>query len=485
MVNKNLVFRTCRSYISTYHVRPSSSQPWVVALWCNLRKRRDPCVVTTNRTFSSQNDSHNHNSSSTFALPFSISPDQGVDKFRRWAIEEQGLNYLMNWNALRIGAAYCPVWSFDLNIRFVCKDGDKTWKPEMFTAYGNEPVIFLPGLSSYAGYNYRRSLVHPVHSTTLVFRHQDLVPFGGWMLRDMKLSNGYTLSITPDPWNAPRGRALALLKSELQLMTQTERQDVDVQIQVVSSKRVYMPIYFIDYKLWVGTEYRAFVSGCDGGAHVSGVSHQLLNVSQDEWQKASSTLMSGAFSATKTGLQLALRNRQIATAFIIALQYVGMFVARVLVRIPVIGLAAGLFVGFRKVVQPWYNNQVATAAWERQRELDASERVTKGNDFEDLSGSAEQFFQQNRTRILRHLSGDNEEHQRGNFDWYTEWEQWARQQWEQQQQQYGYGEQQQQQQQRGSRYRQTKKQEYQWDFDPNDPYVNNYDLILLERMSCY
>ncbi len=422
----------------------------------------------TRRRFSSN---HNNSQTKTFALPFSISPDEGVDKFRKWAIEEQGLNYLVNWNALRIGAAYCPVWSFDLNIRFVRKDGNKAWKPEMFSIYGDAPVIFIPGLSSYAGYNYRRSLVHPVHSTTLVFRNQDLVPFGGWMLKDMKLSNGYALSITPDPWNAPKGRALALLKNELQIMAQSEAEDVEVQVQVVSSKRVYMPMYFIDYKVWVGTEYRAFVSGCDSGAHVSGVSHQVLNVSQDEWQKASSTMISGAFSATRTGLQLALRNRQIATAFIIALQYVGMFLARVLVRIPVIGIAAGLFVGFRKIVQPWYNNQMAMAAWERQRELDASEKTTKGNDFEDLSGAAEKFFARNQARILRHLSGDSEGHQRGTYNWYTEWEQWARQQWEQQQrqqQQYGYGQQQSQQQQ-GSQYRQAKKQEYQWDFDPNDP----------------
>lgn len=456
----NVIFRSSRSNLS-YYAR-ESSRLWTVA-WREARKSGRVCVAT-NRAFSSQS-----NGSQTFALPFSISPDQGVDKFRSWAIEEQGLNYLVNWNALRIGAAYCPVWSFDLNIRFVRKDGDKTWKPEMFSVYGDAPIIFTPGLSSYAGYNYRRSLVHPVHSTTLVFRNQDLVPFGGWMLRDMELSNGYTLSITPDPWNAPKGRALALLKNELQIMAQTEAADVEVQVQVVSSKRVYLPMYFVDYKLWVGTEYRAFVSGCDAGAHVSGVSHQIMNVSQDEWQKASSTLMSGAFSATKTGLQLALRNRQIATAFIIALQYVGMFVARLLVRIPVIGLAAGLFVGFRKIVQPWYDNQVATAAWERQRELDASEKVTKGNDFEDLSGSAEKFFNRNRARVLRHLSGDSEGHQRGSYNWYTEWEQWARQQWEQQQrqqQQYGYGRQQQQQ---GTRYRQERKQEYQWDFDPNDP----------------
>jgi hypothetical protein len=106
------------------------------------------------------------------------------------------------------------------------------------------------------------------------------------------------------------------------------------------------------------------------------------------------------------------------------------------------------------------------------------------DDFVD-SGAAQRYFQANRDKILRQLSGEHE-HDQGNFDWYTDWEKWARQQWEkqqrqqqqwhQQQQQYQgsydrqqtYQQQQQQQQQR--RKREKPKVDYQWDFDVNDPY---------------
>jgi transcription initiation factor TFIID subunit TAF12 len=120
----------------------------------------------------------------------------------------------------------------------------------------------------------------------------------------------------------------------------------------------------------------------------------------------------------------------------------------------------------------------ASAEWERQREHEAYVHHDDHiDDFVD-SGSAKRYFDQNRARILGHLSGE-QAHEQGNFDWYKEWEEWARQQWQQQQQQQQqqYGQQQQQQQQQT--YQQQQQQqtrrskpqpEYQWDFDKNDPY---------------
>jgi len=133
-----------------------------------------------------------------------------------------------------------------------------------------------------------------------------------------------------------------------------------------------------------------------------------------------------------------------------------------------------VFVGFRKVVQPFLAKRKDTAEWERQREHESimEDRVKYGDDFVD-SGSAQRYFRSNRGRILRYLSGEYE-HEQGTYDWYQQWEEWARRQWEQQKQQQGFYQQQQQQtyqqqQQRQQRPRQKPKPDFQWDFDPNDP----------------
>jgi DnaJ-domain-containing protein 1 len=110
----------------------------------------------------------------------------------------------------------------------------------------------------------------------------------------------------------------------------------------------------------------------------------------------------------------------------------------------------------------------ATAEWERQRDNEAAmeDRFDFTDDFVD-GGAAIRFFQNNRGRILRQLSGASD-HEKGDFDWYSQWEEWARRQWEQQQRnQY----QQQYQQQQQTRTSRPKKETYQWEFDPNDPYA--------------
>ena len=121
------------------------------------------------------------------------------------------------------------------------------------------------------------------------------------------------------------------------------------------------------------------------------------------------------------------------------------------------------------------DNRSASAEWERQREREASvhDKVDHIDDFTD-TGTARRYFQANRDRILRHFAGTSE-HGEGSYNWYSDWEKWARQQWEQQQQQ-GYTQQPQQQTQRPRQQKARPRTEYVWDFDPNDPYVSKRDV---------
>ena len=107
------------------------------------------------------------------ALPFSVSPEEALEKWRKWAEEDQSLSYLLNYDSIRIAAAYCPVWSFDANIQFP----NNSMPPLFKSAYqsSNSNTIYMPGISAYAGYSYRRSLVNPVHSTSFTL-HIFLTP---------------------------------------------------------------------------------------------------------------------------------------------------------------------------------------------------------------------------------------------------------------------------------------------------------------------
>lgn len=410
------------------------------------------------------------------ALPFSVAPEQALEMFQKWAVDEQGLNHLISWKKVRIGASYVPVWSFDVNIRFVTTtpDGKKRydWKPDIFEqAYGNQPVIYISGLSTYSGYEYRRSLVNPIVNTTLVFMGDKTTPFEKYMLRDMKLSNGERIEVFPDPWNATQGRAFGVLREELEAIAKDAPGKVQVQTEHMGARRVYMPAYVIEYSVF-GSEYKAFISGCDAGAGVSGVSHTVLN---QEAADASNSFLS---NVSQFGMRI-LGNRHMAGRLIVLLQLFGNVFARLLSRLPLFGLIGGAFVGFRKIVRPWMDNRFASAAWEREREHESIEREypERADDFVD-NGSAKRYYMNNKDDILRQLSGEAA-HQQGEYDWYKEWEEWARKQYAQQQQQqqaygqqYGYSQRQQQQQQYQRQQQQQKKAppKYKWDFNPNDPY---------------
>ena len=447
------------------------------------------------------------------ALPFSISPEEALDAFRKWAEDDQGLRYLMSYNSVRIGAAYAPVWSFDVNVRFAVTSSSPTagrkersfnWKPQMFSAYGNQSIVHIPGISAYAGYSYRRSLINPVHTTTLVFMGHRTERLGSWMLQDLVLqSTGATIPVVPDAWNATKGRSFTIVRDDLYTIAELEFEaekannaawasdsQLDVQTEVIASRRVMMPTYIIDYSI-LGLEYRAYVSGCDEGAAVSGVSHRLLgditvggggSSGDQQFHRTSQDFVSQMIAQSSnllrvTNLPFIMRLlRPVLSVAVVVL-------TRIFTMIPVLGVAGGIFAGFRKIIQPWMSHRSATAEWERQREHEALMAETghhkdtrdefRMNDFTDSAGAAKAYFSRHRESILRHLSGDQAHHE-GSYDWYKDWQEWARQQWnqqQQQQQQQTYQQQQQFQQQRTRTARQQpKKPEFHWDFDPNDPY---------------
>lgn len=399
------------------------------------------------------------------ALRFSVSPEEALEKWRVWAEDDQSLSYLLNYNSIRIGAAYCPVWSFDLNINFPDESMPPLFKQAFFSS--RDP-IHMPGLSAYAGYSYRRSLVNPVHSTSLVFMGDQTEPFSGYMLRDLKLSStGAPISVVPDAWNTTEGRALQLVRHEIQTLVNsswrhTDKEAPKVQLQMVRSRRVFMPTFIIDYEI-LGLEYRAFVSGCDRGAAVSGVSHQIMGDDSmflnPEYHKAAANFLSQPLNVIMQRPSLAgpIIGRVLTAAWFVFL--------RLWTKIPIIGLFVGSLAGYRKIYQPWMDNKRASADWERERENEAQDEDDDNemnrNDFFDRSGTAEQYFHRHKTRILNDLGGP--EHQQGKYDWFEEFQNWSKQQFQQNQ---SY----QRQYERTSSQRTSSGGKYKWDFDVNDPY---------------
>jgi hypothetical protein len=97
------------------------------------------------------------------------------------------------------------------------------------------------------------------------------------------------------------------------------------------------------------------VSGCDEGAQVSGISHKIFDMDSTNAINAS-TQASGIFATAVSYLQQGMRifgGRQIGTLIVVGLQFFGSLLARLLMRLPLIGALGGAFVGFRKIIRPW------------------------------------------------------------------------------------------------------------------------------------
>ena len=139
------------------------------------------------------------------------------------------------------------MWTFDLSLRYA-----KGISPAMKAAYGygdSETIktLHLPGQASYVGYTYPRSLIDPVHESSVTLAKKSLEPFSSHMLRDIPF-NESKLSIFPDPWNASPGRAWNIVKNRWE-----ENDEVTVT-NSSSPYRVYLPTYVVHYSVW-GVEY--------------------------------------------------------------------------------------------------------------------------------------------------------------------------------------------------------------------------------------
>ena len=437
------------------------------------------------------------------ALPFTVAPSEAYAKFEQWANDEQGLGPLISIGTTKITAAYAPFWYFNLNIRFVAPRSSRIpATPEPFkSAFPNPPhgVIHVPGLSAYAGFSYRRSLIDPVHNTTPIFLKKDIVPFGKWMLEPLK-HDGQKLEIYPDPWNATRERAYSVIYDELHDMANEQAKsddsanEITVETERLSSRRIYMPTYIVEYTI-LGITYRACISGCDPSIQVSGVSHTTIFSAGSKGDK----VLEGA-SSFLSGLP-----QRVVPAAASALQFFGLrpfvaiaqigltVVSRIAMKFHIVGLFGGAFIVWRKLFRPYMDARSATAEWERQRDYEAQSSESFHEDSFRDTGSAKAYFIRNKKKILKSLSGEEGRHDdREGNEWYKQWEQYAREQWEQAQReasraQQEWQQQQQSQQQQGrtyeqyqqstqqqqqkQKYKQAKKDDFEWDFDVNDPWA--------------
>ena len=279
--------------------------------------------------------------------------------------------------------------------------------------------------------------------------------------------HGKSLDIFPDPWNATRERAFSIIYDELHDMTNTAKQYTEAKVEVerLSSRRIYMPTYVIEYTI-LGVTYQAFVSGCDASIEVSGVSHRsLFNVGSRGdavFQGAASFLSHKAAPIAATALQFfGLR------PFIAVGQIIWGLVSRIAMKFHIIGLlGGGVVMTWRKIVRPYLDDRAASKEWEQQRDNDSRMNSFHYREFRDTSGYAQAYFVRNKQRILRYLrSQEGRQQQTEGQEWYTQWEAWAKQQWENAQReaytQQSEWQRQQYQQQSDGKFRQQKNYDYQ------------------------
>lgn len=289
-------------------------------------------------------------------------------------------------------------------------------------------------LAAYSGFSFRRSLVDPIHNTTLVFKNESVVPFGSWMLNPMEFQ-GKSLDVFPDPWNATRERAFSVIYDELHEMVNSDEQSKEqVEVERLSSRRIYMPTYLVEYTI-LGVTYQAFVSGCDASIEVSGISHNSIfnagSKGDAVFKGAASFLSKRAAPMAATALQFfGLR------PFVAAGQIIWGLVSRIAMKFHIIGLlGGGAVMAWRKLVRPYLDHRATSEEWKQQREHEARVESFQYCEFRDTSGAAHAYFDQNRQRILRHLRGqEGRENQTEGQEWYSQWEEWAKQQFENAQQ---------------------------------------------------
>jgi len=154
---------------------------------------------------------------------------------------------------------------------------------------------------------------------------------------------------------------------------------------------VYLPTYIFDYSVLGGGEgYRSFVSGCDLGMPVSGISHKIFSIFEDSL---------GSVISSKIKIRGPV-------AFWLAnnLGHAVSFIGRVVVKFPFLTIIA---VSVFKFVVPRIRNQLTLDQWKEQREHDARQDHYHADHFVDSSFASQRYFEFHREAILRILSQVN------------------------------------------------------------------------------
>lgn len=458
---------TCTTILPEQFIHNNNASYTLLQLGKMIRTNNNvrPRLQTTAlRYFSSSSYSYkkNHfNNLDLKAVPFTEEPQQALESFDEWC-KSHGILFL---GKTEIEAVYLPFWTFDLNVRYTttrAADGhdDSTTttakiKPAPFDAAYNvhnnnnqrknkqssqttpqdNNIIHLPGISAYAGYNYRRKLVNPVHSSTVLFLgHKKVQEFLGWMLDPLPyLDTGMEVNL--DTWNASKGRAFAVVMEDLrnlamddkQFVNSTQNSEFHVDVEVLNALRVYMPTFVITYSIF-GVEYRAFVSGCDSDSAVSGISHSAFASSK-------TVSIDDAADAVTRGAHSIFRHVTQVGGFTYAINslhrpivWLAKAILGILSRFPIVTAAAGGFVMYRKFVRPYLEHVASKEEWEKQREREAGgmqDAWSHRNSFHD-DGSARAYFEQNREAILWHLSGEANRPKSKSYDFYGEFEAYQR-----------------------------------------------------------
>ena len=247
---------------------------------------RSKYTFCSNENFFHDAPNKNSLNNGIYAVPFSVLPDHAIRKFHKWR-NYHGIGLSFDKTSVSIEGFLLPFWTYDIYLRF--QDHSKV-RSSVAEAYNEAKTIFLPGLSSYAGYFYKDHfhLLNIVHSSSMLFEsttgsaydessRKVVKQFLPWMLEDLPYKNGIGVPVFPDVWGSKSMNSLnALLKYSLIPFLYDDSQMTPFDIILKSATRIYLPTYTIRYSL-LGTQFYAFVSGWDADASVSGVPHIVPN----------------------------------------------------------------------------------------------------------------------------------------------------------------------------------------------------------------
>jgi len=259
------------------------------------------------------------------AIPFCVTASLALDNFKDW----RHRNGVIMWGGqdhterglskIKLSPMMLPHWVFDLDLKFETREANGFTKkfdyvPQPFrSAYrdalreGEDAVVHVPGLASYAGYLYDKRkdknlfrLLNAVHSSSLLLNfdseenknHKIVQTALPWMVDDCVYGNeGEGVMVGVDAWSITKLEALTDLVNNLnELVNCPSEHDnqnsfprhCNIHVSVNSAMRVYLPTYSLKYSL-CGKMFTAFVSGFDQDTAVMGVPHTIVRDGDDDY----------------------------------------------------------------------------------------------------------------------------------------------------------------------------------------------------------